>query len=81
MTVRRHTSPTHCKMICMTCSKEILLGTEYTALNGAHIYNTACGRPPVRKRGPVKKVKEVDVVNWLVWLKLRKKKKVSTFPR
>jgi hypothetical protein len=65
----------------MTCSKEILLGTEYTALNGAHIFHTACGRPPVRKRGPVKKEKEVDVVSWKAWTKIRKKKKVLTFPR
>jgi len=61
-------------MLCMTCSKEIPLGTEYTALNGSHIYHTACGRPPIRKRGPVKQVKEVDVVNWLEWKKTRAKK-------
>jgi hypothetical protein len=61
----------------MTCSKEILLGTEYTALNGAYIYHTACSRPPLRKRGPVKKEKEVDVVSWKEWTKIRKKKKVS----
>ncbi len=75
MTRRTHTTPTHCKMLCGTCSKEIVLGDEYTALNGSHTYHTTCERPPVRKRGPVKREKEVDVVSWLIWKKNCKKKK------
>ena len=81
MTIRRHRSPTHCKMLCGTCSKEIVLGDEYVALNGAHTYHITCERPPMRKRGPVKKQMKADVVDWLIWKKNCKKKKVLTFPR